>query len=153
MEDERFDIRPLKENEISEWFRLRKKLWDQLTDDEHKVEMMDIYEHSATQLVLMAKYEYEDKLVGFLEASVRPFVEDCSTDHVGYVEGWFVEKQYRRNGIGRRLVRSAESWARSKGCREMASDAEMGNDLSLTAHLNLGYEETSRLVHLRKDLV
>jgi hypothetical protein len=34
----------------------------------------------------------------------------------------------------------------------MASDAEIGNDLSLAAHLNLGYNETSRLVHLRKEL-
>ena len=95
----------------------------------------------------------EKKLVGFLEASIRPFVEDCSTDQVGYVEGWFVEEEFRRSGIGTRLVRAAESWARSKGCKEMASDAEIGNDLSLKAHLSLGYEETSRLVHLRKDLI
>jgi hypothetical protein len=34
----------------------------------------------------------------------------------------------------------------------MASDAEIGNELSLKAHQGLGYEETSRLVHLRKEL-
>jgi hypothetical protein len=34
----------------------------------------------------------------------------------------------------------------------MASDAELGNDSSLAIHLNLGYKETSRLVHLRKEL-
>ena len=55
-------------------------------------------------------------------------------------------------GIGRELVRQAEAWAREKGCTEMASDAEIGNEGSLAAHLNLGYSETSRLVHLRKDL-
>jgi aminoglycoside 6'-N-acetyltransferase I len=152
MDEEKFKVRMLEDNDISDWFRLRKKLWDELTEDEHKVEMMDIYEHSGTQLVLMVENN-EKNLIGFLEASIRPFVEDCSTDHVGYVEGWFVEEEFRRNGIGKRLVRSAESWARSKGCKEMASDAEVGNDLSLKAHLSLGYEETSRLVHLRKDLV
>ncbi|MEZ5425752.1 MAG: GNAT family N-acetyltransferase [Pyrinomonadaceae bacterium] len=152
MTAEDYKVRPLKDSDISDWFRLRKRLWDELSDGEHKAEMSDIYGHSDTQLVLVAE-NGEGKLVGFLEASIRPFVEDCHTENVGYLEGWFVEKEYRRSGIGRKLVRLAENWARSKGCSEMASDSEIGNDLSLRAHLNLGYEETSRLVHLRKDLI
>lgn len=152
MTEQNYRVRPLEERDISEWFRLRKLLWDESTDDEHKAEMLDIYEHRETQLVLVAEVS-GGKLVGFLEASIRPFVEDCHSDHVGYLEGWFVEPEYRRHGIGRKLVRAAEVWARSKGCEEMASDAELGNETSLKAHLNLGYEETSRLVHLRKDLI
>lgn len=152
MTQQNFRVRPLQEKDIGEWFRLRKLLWEGSTDEEHKTEMLDIYEHTETQLVLVAETK-DEKLIGFLEASIRPFVEDCHSDHVGYLEGWFVEPDYRKNGIGRKLVREAESWARSKGCEEMASDSELGNDLSLKAHLNLGYQETSRLVHLRKDLI
>jgi aminoglycoside 6'-N-acetyltransferase I len=74
------------------------------------------------------------------------------TDNVGYLEGWFVEPGSRRKGIGAELVRHAEAWARHRGCTEMASDAEIGNDTSLEAHIRLGYAETSRLVHLRKEL-
>ena len=83
---------------------------------------------------------------------IRPFVEDCPTDHVGYLEGWFVDPGHRKAGIGGDLVRMAEIWAREKGCTEMASDAEIGNETGLFAHQQLGYEETSRLVHLRKEL-
>lgn len=151
MTQENFRVRRLIEKDISEWFRLRKMLWDELPDEEHKSEMRDIYEHTETQLVLVAETSGA-KLVGFLEASIRPFVEDCHSEDVGYLEGWFVEPEYRENGIGGKLVRAAENWARKKGCEEMASDAEVGNELSLTAHQSLGYEETSRLVHLRKDL-
>ena len=147
-----FKVRPVSEDDINEWFRLRKLLWDESSDEEHQAEMLDIYEHSDSQLVLVAQTE-DGKLIGFLEASIRPFVEDCHTDHVGYLEGWFVEEDYRRYGVGRKLVRGAENWARNKGCTEMASDSEIGNDLSFNAHLNLGYKETSRLVHLRKDLI
>ncbi len=147
-----FIVRQLQEKDLPEWFRLRQNLWDELSEDEHKAEMIDIYEHSDSQLVLVAD-NGNGKLVGFLEASIRPFVEDCHTDHVGYLEGWFVESGYRRYGIGRDLVYKAERWARKKGCTEMASDSEIGNDLSFQAHLKLGYQETSRLVHLRKDLV
>ena len=152
MTQQNFIVRPLRENDIGEWFRLRQMLWDESSEAEHKAEMMDIYEHTETQLVLVAEIG-DDKLGGFLEASIRPFVEDCHSDHVGYLEGWFVEEKYRRYGIGRRLVSEAEKWAKRKGATEMASDAEIGNEMSLKAHQNLGYEETSRLVHLRKDLV
>ena len=146
-----FTVRPLSEADIGEWLRLRKMLWDGSSDEEHKAEMMDIYEHTETQAVLVADVG-GGRLAGFLEASIRPFVEDCHTDHVGYLEGWFVEEKYRKQGIGRKLVAAAENWARRKGCTEMASDSEIGNDTSLRAHQNLGYQETSRLVHLRKDL-
>jgi aminoglycoside 6'-N-acetyltransferase I len=152
MTKENFIVRPLQENDIGEWLRLRKMLWDESSEEEHKAEMMDVYEHTETQLVLVADVG-GGRLGGFLEASIRPFVEDCHSDNVGYLEGWFVEDKYRRNGIGRQLVSEAEKWARRKGATEMASDAEIGNEMSLEAHQNLGYEETSRLVHLRKDLV
>ncbi|MCV4567098.1 GNAT family N-acetyltransferase, partial [Escherichia coli] len=73
-------------------------------------------------------------------------------DFVGYLEGWYVEPEFRRTGIGRRLVAFAEQWAKAKGCSEMGSDAEIGNETSISAHLGLGYQITSRLVHFRKVL-
>ncbi|HUR98301.1 MAG TPA: aminoglycoside 6'-N-acetyltransferase [Pyrinomonadaceae bacterium] len=144
-------VRPLRETDLDEWFRLRKLLWDATAEDDHKSEMLDILDHYETQLVLFAETA-PGRLIGVLEASIRPYVEDCETDHVGYLEGWYIEPEFRKRGIGRELVRQAEVWARERGCTEMASDAEIGNDLSLHAHLNLGYQETSRLVHLRKEL-
>ncbi len=152
MIEQSFRIRPIEKGDFDEWFRLRQSLWDESSEAEHHAEMTDIFEHIETQLVLVVEIS-NGHLAGFLEASIRPFVEDCHSEQVGYLEGWFVEPVFRKHGIGRQLVKSAENWAREKGCEEMASDSEIGNDLSLKAHLKLGYEETSRLVHLRKDLV
>lgn len=146
-----FNVRRLEEKDIGQWSKLRQHLWDGLLDEENNLEITGIYENSDTQLVLVAESK-EGKLIGFLEASIRPFVEDCQSEYVGYLEGWWIEPDYRRNGIGRKLVDKAELWAKSKGCVEMASDSEIGNDLSLKAHVRLGYQETSRLVHLRKEL-
>jgi aminoglycoside 6'-N-acetyltransferase I len=92
------------------------------------------------------------QLGGFLEASLRPFVEDCHTSPVGYIEGWYVEADLRQQGLGGELVKAAEQWAIDRGCREMASDCELDNDVSLKSHLALGYEETGRLIHFRKSL-
>ncbi len=147
----RYSVRPLREGDLHEWLRLRKLLWDATSEADHKREMVDIVDHPDSQFVLVAEHE-NGKLIGFLEASIRPFVEDCESDHVGYLEGWYVAPECRGHGIGRELVRIAENWAREKGCEEMASDAEIGNETSISAHTSLGYQETSRLVHLRKEL-
>ena len=151
MQNERFSVRPLRETDLNGWLRLRRSLWDATSEEDHKSEMLEIIEHQESQLILVAEAD-SGELVGFLEASIRPFVEDCSTDSVGYLEGWYVDPRYRKSGIGRQLVKAAEKWARRRGCTEMASDAELGNDVSLSAHTRLGYRETSRLVHLRKEL-
>ena len=50
------------------------------------------------------------------------------------------------------LVEAAESWAKSRGCRQMASDAELWNGVSHRAHGAIGYEEAGRLVLFKKDL-
>jgi aminoglycoside 6'-N-acetyltransferase I len=145
------NIRHVREDDLNEWLRLRKILWDETEVSDHRHEMTGILEHPDSQLVLVADAG-NGHLGGFLEASIRPFVEDCDTDHVGYLEGWFVESEYRRHGVGRLLVETAENWARSQGCTEMASDTEVGNKLSLDVHQSLGYEISSKLIHLRKDL-
>jgi aminoglycoside 6'-N-acetyltransferase I len=144
-------IRPLAEGDLGEWLRLRQRLWDESSEDEHKGEMVGIIEHPDSQFVAVAD-NGDGRLVGFLEASIRSHVEDCDSDQVGYLEGWFVDEAHRQQGIGARLVRAAEEWARRRGCTEMASDAEISNPVSINAHTKLGYTETSRLVHLRKEL-
>lgn len=151
MDHRNFTVRPLRESDLSEWLRLRSLLWDEIEVNDHKDEMLGIIDHPETQFVAVADVG-QGRLAGFLEASIRSHVEDCETDNVGYLEGWFVDPPYRQIGVGRELVRSAEQWARKAGCTEMASDAEIDNSVSLSAHLKLGYNETSRLVHLRKEL-
>jgi aminoglycoside 6'-N-acetyltransferase I len=144
-------IRQLAERDLAEWLRLRLLLWDESSEDDHKAEMVDIIEHPDSQFVAVADLG-DGRLAGFLEASIRSHVEDCETDNVGYLEGWYVDEQFRQMGIGKRLVRYAEDWARQKGCTEMGSDAEVDNLVSQQAHERLGYSETSRLIHLKKHL-
>lgn len=151
MPDIELTIRPLAESDLSEWLRLRQMLWDGNGEDDQKDEMLEIIDDLESQFVAVADIG-GGRLVGFLEASIRSHVEDCDTDNVGYLEGWFVEDEYRKHGIGAGLVAQAETWARNRGCTEMASDAEVDNLISLAAHQKLGYSETSRLVHLKKEL-
>ena len=44
----------------------------------------------------------------------------------------------------KRWCRTAEEWARAQGLTEMASDTWLENEISLQAHLKMGYEEAER---------
>jgi aminoglycoside 6'-N-acetyltransferase I len=92
------------------------------------------------------------RVVGFAEVDLRPFADGCRSSPVGYLEGWYVVPEYRRKGVGRALVRRAESWVQDRGCTEMGSDTELENAISQEAHRALGYREVNRLVHLRRTL-
>lgn len=93
------------------------------------------------------------QLVGFLQAGLRSHADCCDPSRpVGFIEGWYVAPEFRRNGIGRRLIAAAEDWARARGCREMASDTGIDNLTSQRSHEALGYEPVSRAVNYRKLL-
>jgi aminoglycoside 6'-N-acetyltransferase I len=91
-------------------------------------------------------------LCGLLEAGTRPYADGCDTSPVGYIEGWFVDKEARGRSIGRALVAAAEQWAREQGMHEMASDTAISNEAGLKAHLALDYREIERVIHLAKEL-
>ena len=134
----------------AEWLGMRRALWGDCPDEEQVREMDEILESESEEVFFAERPE--GGLCGFLEAAIRPWAIGCESRPVGYIEGWYVDPDVRRQGVGRALVEAAEDWARSKGCRQMASDAELWNDISYQAHGAIGYRETARLVLFKKNL-
>jgi len=141
----------LKRTQINAWGELRSRLWPDCPPDKHRREMSDILAEPEFNAVFVA-IGRERALHGFLEASIRMSAEGCRSHPIGYVEGWYVEPEWRAQGVGAALIAKAEAWAASQGCREMASDTQADNTISRAAHQALGYEEVSTLAHFRKDL-
>lgn len=145
-------INSAREKDFERWQVLRQKLWSHTTEKENREFFDDFLKDTEKLLVVVAKSD-ESELAGFLEAGIRQdYVEACETARVGYIEGWFVEADFRRQNVGRQLVEFAENWARQQGCEEMASDCELDNDVSLKAHLRVGYKEVGRSIHFKKWL-
>jgi putative acetyltransferase len=152
-------VRPVCDGDQAEWLRMRALLWPDCSAGQHASEIAAFFGTPSSgwsepfiAVTAFVAVRPAGGLCGFLEASIRPYAEDCESRPVGYVEGWFVDADMRRQGIGRRLMAAAEAWAKTQGCREMASDAQTENTVSLDAHKALGYQESSRAVHLRKWL-
>lgn len=152
-------VRPVYRPDQAEWVRMRTALWPDDGENEHAEEVTaffatDTFRWSESLLswkVFVAEWP-AGGLCGFVEASIRPYVDGCTTRPVGYIEGWYVDADVRRQGIGSKLVQAAERWAAAQGCKEMASDAHLWNTVSHEAHKALGFEESQRLVHFRKRL-
>jgi aminoglycoside 6'-N-acetyltransferase I len=140
--------------------RMRADLWPESSVEEHAQELAAILAGTfptVMPLVILVATESNQQesisLVGFIEVGLRSYAEGCdSTRAVGYVEGWYVSESHRRSGIGTKLFHAAEDWARRQGCKEIASDSELTNEISQRVHEALGFEIVERSINYRKQL-
>jgi aminoglycoside 6'-N-acetyltransferase I len=145
-------IRPVERADAAVWERMRTALWP----DEAGSHAADIARFFSPQrnerLEVLLACSGSGAPIGFVELSIRPYAVGCTGDRVAFVEGWYVEPDHRRRGVGAALIRSAEEWGRTNTCTELGSDTQLWNESSIDAHKALGFEEVERLVAFRKSL-
>jgi aminoglycoside 6'-N-acetyltransferase I len=125
---------------------MRAALWP----DEDVDELQTLLE-DPTQVAFVAERD-DGRLCGFAEASVRKYANSNDESPCAFLEGWWVDADTRRSGVGRALVAAIEDWARAQGFTELGSDALLDNTLGHQAHQALGFEERERVVYFRKLL-
>jgi len=146
-------VRPVTRGDAAAWLRMRYDLWPEDTEEEHRAEIERYFRGQLREpLAVLLAVDAAGEPLGFVELSIRAYAEDCMTDRVAYLEGWYVVPAARRQGVGRALVAAALDWGRAQGCTEFASDALLDNDVSAAAHRALGFEETVQLRCFRQDL-
>jgi aminoglycoside 6'-N-acetyltransferase I len=141
-------IRRASKQDRTELKRLVQALFPDVTDLDEEV---DRYMTAASEPAVFVA-DSNDGLVGFVEIGSRSYAEGCTTTPVAYVEAWYVDPEFRRSGIGRELFEAAERWAREAGYREIGSDTQIDNQISIAAHRAFGYTETDRIVCFLRTL-
>lgn len=148
------EIRPVTRADRDEWGRLRQALFleSPLREIDDWLDAEDAGGAHPVGVAVLVADRGDGTLAGLVEIGLRSYAEGCETSPVAYLEGWYVDPDVRRRGLGRRLVQAAEAWAVANGFTEMASDAGLHNEVSLKAHGALGYQEVERQVCFRKRL-
>ncbi|HSI84688.1 MAG: N-acetyltransferase family protein [Candidatus Methylacidiphilales bacterium] len=127
-------IREVTPEDADAWRHLRVKLFG---EGDHAAEIAAYFAGTAAEphAVFVAETD-NGNLCALAEVSRRhEYVEGVEIYPVAYLEGWYVEPEFRRQGLGTLLITHAEKWALDAGMSQLASDAVSGNHVSLEAHL------------------
>lgn len=130
--------------------QLAKLLWPSQEFTDLKEELSQLL--SQENVAFFLAFE-DSQAVAFAQCQLRQdYVEGTVTSPVGYLEGIYVAKEYRRKGIASQLFQSCEQWAIDQSCSEFASDCEITNYESFAFHLSLGFQEVNRLICFNKTI-
>ncbi len=144
-------IEQANQDDLSEWLRMARLLWPEDSDAVLRQEWEEMLtsDHQTT----FFGEDDDGRHVAFVAVSVRSdYVEESNSRPVGYLEGLYVDEEYRHRGIGKRLVQVAESWAKERGCKEMGSDTWDWNTDSIAFHEKVGFTKGETLVHFIKRI-
>ena len=144
--------RSAQQTDRESWERMREALWPS-APGEHAGEIDCYFAGNLREPVeVLIAFDNQTDALGFIELSIRAHAIGCVTDRVAFVEGWYVDPAARGKGVGAALIGEAEAWARSQGCMELGSDAEVENLSSAAAHRAVGFTETGVVRCFRKSL-
>lgn len=131
--------------------RMSQKLWKDI-DKNDLVKLLEQTTNADKFNIILAK-DSDDQNVGFSIFSIRTdYVEGAKKSPTGYLEGIFVEQNYRKLGIAREFLRLGESWCKEKGCSQIGSDTWLTDKESRNFHKKVGFWEEEEVVHFLKDL-
>lgn len=143
-------IRQFQKIDWDEWRRMDLALFPDNEFEDVEAEMRALLARSDAAVLIAERSD--GSVCGYVEVGSRAYADGCRSSPVAYIEAWYVDPDVRRTGCGRALLAAAEEWARERGYTEVASDARLGNDVSLKAHQSSGYEVVDRIVQFRKPL-
>ena len=126
------------------------RMWDRHTIEELEMEFTETLNDAKAAFFI----KYVDGLpIGFAQCGLRTdYVEGTESSPVGYLEGIFVQANYRGNGYAKELLWNCENWAKQMGCAEFASDCELDNIGGLKFHIAMGFVEANRIICFKKRI-
>lgn len=147
---EKLFLMPANEEVKKEWAHFRKALYQEVEEEFLDYELDEILREKRIFAFLLWTKEFE--AVAFLELSLRNIVDGCESSPVAYLEGIYIEENYRQKGLGKQLTNFIKKWGIQQGCSELATDSSLEDVKAQAFHKKMGFEETERIVQFRMDL-
>jgi GNAT superfamily N-acetyltransferase len=103
----------------------------------------------ALQHAVLVAETPERKVIAWLHVSVSPLLE---VQLRAEVNGLVVDNDERNRGTGALLLRAAEQWARSRGCKNMSVRSNVIRERAHQFYLRHGYEHYKTQKAFRKPI-
>src|SRR5262249_12738619 len=135
-------IRRLTDEDRDDWLSMRQALWmgtDTTTQAAKAGTLLTDPEKFGVSVYDVLVAVVGLRAVGFAELSLRDDLETFGKRLVAYVEGVFVEPDWRGQGIGLALLQAAGEWAKVKSVSELVSDVLAENEISVAFHQRAGF--------------
>jgi aminoglycoside 6'-N-acetyltransferase I len=132
------------------WAEMRGALWPEDTVQTHASDVDEILRDD--DVWGFVAETADGAPAGFVELAIRKYANGCTARPVPFLEGIWVRAEFRRRGIGARLIAHVEAFAAARGFEEIGSDTGLENRASHAAHRSWGFFETERVVYFRKAL-
>ena len=142
-------IREIHKSDRDMWLGMYRQLFPNNSDDALIAEMERIFKSGKRSAYVAL---IDDMSVGFAEYALRDYANGCHSQPVPFLEGIWIDTDYRGQGIAKSLVSYLEQKARMAGFREFGSDVELSNYPSQLMHERLGFEQTEKVIFYRKVL-
>lgn len=70
-----------------------------------------------------------------------PWAEKFKKHSPGFISDLYVKKEYRKKGVGIKLIKEAEKWLKSKGKKDIALDVGTYNRSAINLYNKLKYKD------------
>jgi aminoglycoside 6'-N-acetyltransferase I len=134
------------EADLEAWVTLRHALWPHHERTELIIEAEQIL--GSPNDVCMLAFDPVNRAIGLIECTIY----QGTPGPYGHVEGWYVEPEFRGQGLGRKLVGQMEQWCLHRCIRTLTSDTDPGFPLSPAGHARAGFRVLRELTIFIKDL-
>jgi len=141
---------PIQKNEFPIWREMRECVYESLSNGFHDKEMSQIIKSEDWHCLFIK--DNGNKILGFVELSSRNIVDGCLSSPVAYIEGLFIKKENRGNGLGTKTIEAIKIWCKERGFTELGADTELANKRAQKFFNSVGFHETFRIVEFRTKI-
>jgi ribosomal protein S18 acetylase RimI-like enzyme len=94
--------------------------------------------------------EKDNKIIGYFRGSIEPAPAYASPKKIGVIYDIYVQKEYRKQGVGEALMKEILEWFQSKNIKNIELSVDARNNNAINFWKKFGFFEYK--LRLRKDL-
>ena len=141
-------IRPAKEEDFNSVFILLEQLWlDEKLDYKTLQDVFQSGLDSNTQKLIIGILD--DKIIGFCSLSIKNSLWQAGK--MGHIDELIVDKIYRKNGFGKKLISAIDKIAKELKCKRIELDTALHRKEAHEFYELIGYENRALLYSKKID--